>query len=80
MTNWITTKEIAKLAECGITRSRAILNQVNREVEDMGYIIPNKNKAPRDLVMKKLGLLGMDRPYPKIRPKPEPKKESEGIA
>ena len=69
MTNWITTKEIAELAECGITKSRQILRQVNQEVEDMGYIVPNKNKAPRDLVMKRLGLYGMEKPSQKGRPR-----------
>ncbi len=56
MTKWVTTKEIQVIAECGYTKAQEIKREVNQIVADKGYKIVSNRKAPRQEVLKYLGL------------------------
>lgn len=57
ITRFITSQEIAAIAEIKPgKRSREILKKANETCELRGYIVPNRKKAPRDIVLELLGL------------------------
>ena len=53
---WLNAKEVSEIAECNMHKAREIIKIVNTEIEAEGYIIPNKYKAPKDRVLKRLGI------------------------
>ena len=56
MSLWINTTEIAELAQCSMKKAKFIREEVNKRIEDSGYYIPNKTKAPRANVIEYLGI------------------------
>lgn len=56
MSDWVTAKEIATIAGCGMTKARQLLKELNKESKAEGYWVPNPYKANRRRLMKRLGL------------------------
>jgi len=57
ITRYITSKEIAEIAEISHNKkAREILAKANEICVERGYIVPNKKKAPRDIVLELLGI------------------------
>jgi len=58
MERWIKAKEVATIAQVGESTARKIIHMVNKEILDCGGIVPIKGRAPRTMVLEKLGLKG----------------------
>lgn len=56
MDKFMSAKDLSALTGTCLARSREILKQINKELEEQGYLIINQYKAPRSIVLKKLGL------------------------
>ena len=58
MERWIHYKEVEDIAKVKETTARKIIAKVNKDITDKGGIVPIKGRAPRSLVLQKLGLQG----------------------
>jgi len=56
MSLWVNTTEISELAQCSMKKAKVIREEVNKRIENLGYYIPNKTKAPRANVIEYLGI------------------------
>lgn len=55
MYKWVTTKEIMKIAGCGINKAQKIKRDIHKELMDQGYDIPNIRACPKELVEQRFG-------------------------
>jgi len=56
MNYWITIKEVGEIASVDRNVAGRIIRQVNAEQAKKGLIIPTQRKAPRHIVLKRLGI------------------------
>lgn len=55
---YVSAKEIAKLAGCGLTNARILMKKVNEKAEKDGFYIGNHHVAYKQRVLRELGLQG----------------------
>ena len=56
MPEWVTTKDVMQIVNCGENRARNIIKQINEELMASGYLIPNKHKIPKNRLLERLGI------------------------
>lgn len=56
MDHWLSVKELMEMTGVGETKARIIIRAVNKELEDNGYFIISRSKAPRKIVLQRLGV------------------------
>jgi len=54
----ITSKELMELWGCGRTKAQSIIREVNQDIKDSGKRVMSNRRAPRTMVLEKLGLKG----------------------
>lgn len=54
----ITSKELMELWGCGRTKAQSIIREVNKDIKDSGKQVISNRRAPRSMVLEKLGLKG----------------------
>jgi len=57
---YITANELMKLTNnaFGLTKARLIIKEVNKDIENSGCLVPCNYRAPKNMVLEKLGLKG----------------------
>jgi|GEM_PF-4456418 len=56
MTEWVTPKDVIKIAQCNEHKAREIIKKINQENLEQGYLVPNMFKVPKQQLLKRLGL------------------------
>jgi len=54
--NWVGTKEISIIADCGLNTALQIKKEVNAIIEEKGYRVVSTKKTSRKELLKYLGL------------------------
>lgn len=57
---YISANDLRELTDpkIGLTKARHIIKTVNDEIESSGCLVPCNYRAPKEMVLKKLGLKG----------------------
>jgi len=57
---YISASELMELTNnaFGLTKARSIIKEVNKDIKDSGCLVPCNYRAPKNMVLAKLGLKG----------------------